>query len=293
MFAMSPSSLVWVKTFWAGDIAEKGRQLKLKRMICKNMVPFFSVLFLIACNNNKERILSINDTINAQGHFIIERDTIYQGLIKFYDKRNGKLIQQANYLNGIEDGKRTDYYKNGEIAAVTDYSHGHINGESKAYDENGRLTLLMNFYYDLQVGPVMTYANDSLVAYSFHSFEGEPLMFLEYDSLIYKPITKMVTDFFFFKKRNLIEVFDYGVKEQKSEYFVYTPHPPKYNFRYSLVIIDDNYKEEKTIQSLNNKTSWSNFSLTESLESTNHYALKLLIFDSIVGGDITMLKKLT
>jgi hypothetical protein len=82
---------------------------------------------------------------------------------------------------------------------------------------------------------------------------------------------------FSFFKRDFAEFSSSKVDNRKIEYFIYTPNPPFYNFRYSLVKTDSMYDEVDEINNFDQDTPWSVFSLEDSLSILKNkgYALRL------------------
>jgi hypothetical protein len=77
------------------------------------------------------------------------------------------------------------------------------------------------------------------------------------------------------------------------ELFLYTPNPPKFDFRYSLVLIDSSYKVLLVLKEFDNTLPWSAFDLTKNLETANaKLAIKLRIEDSINDQKMTFWKTL-
>ncbi len=76
------------------------------------------------------------------------------------------------------------------------------------------------------------------------------------------------------------------------ELFLYTPNPPKFDFRYSLVLIDSNYKVLSVLKEFDNKVPWSRFDYKGDLAQVNtKLAVRLKIQDSINNKKIEMYKK--
>jgi antitoxin component YwqK of YwqJK toxin-antitoxin module len=69
----------------------------------------------------------------------ITPDTVFNGLIRFYDTTTNKLVIEATYTNGKLNGKRKDYYLNGNIKGVGYYENGKQNGTTSFFDTAGRL----------------------------------------------------------------------------------------------------------------------------------------------------------
>ena len=254
---------------------------------------FHSVFLLLAffsCNNkNKQRVL-VDDAF-AEGN--ITKDTVYNGLIKFYDTATNRLIMTANYKSGILDGERIEYYKNGNPKLKLNYENGKTNGELTIFDSSGNVFEKQNFYYNLRVGPSFTLKKGKPSQYYFYSLENKELLHIDYDSIQGKRIEQLNdTSFFFWHLNNFISS---ESKEQQTELFLYLPNPPRLNFKYSLCIIDDAYIVKQIAKEFNSDKSWDVITLDyQSLKNGYKYAIKLTVDDEFDNDDgiATMFKKL-
>lgn len=264
-------------------------------MIMKFTVVF--VLFFTACVSkpkNQEIEIIINDSVKAKGDIrIANNDTTFEGQINFYDRHSGNLVEKANYQKGLIDGERVMFYDNGIAFTTTSYSDGKLNGYSTIFNRDGQIIQKNFYYYDIPTGPIETYNFDSLVSFSFYSLEGERLIHINYDSVKVNPLTS--TDLLFFLYRQIpfsqLNTNRSHITTVGTDYFLYTPAPPKLNFRYSLVLLNNN-NEEKVLKSFDRKEIFSNFSLSVQPRNGEKYAIKLIAFDPSVGMDLVMLKNL-
>jgi len=121
------------------------------------------------------------DDVIAEGD--ISSDTIYNGLIKFYDTATNHLISETFYKNGKINGKRKDYYLSGGIKNIGYYENGRQIETASHFDSAGQLTSKQDFYYDLRVGNNVEYTDGKPTKYYFISFDNEELFYLNYDSI--------------------------------------------------------------------------------------------------------------
>src|SRR5688572_9967277 len=106
-------------------------------------LSIFLLLILFSCSGkNKRRVLV--DDVFAEGN--ITRDTVYKGLISFYDTVSNRLVMTANYKSGKLDGERIDYYNNGKPKLKMNYRDGKSNGELTIFDSAGNILEKQNFY---------------------------------------------------------------------------------------------------------------------------------------------------
>jgi hypothetical protein len=246
------------------------------------------VLLFSFCKNASKRRILVED-VYAEGD--ISKDSILNGLIRFYDTVHNRLVMVANYKNGVLDGKRTDYYKNGRPETEIKYENGKINGELIVYDTTGKITEKQNYYYDLVTGHSQSFINGKISNYAFYSLDNEILFTLDYDKP--KKIEDINKNSYFFWNINNYKTT--ASQDQFSELFIYLPNPPKLNLRYSLCIIDKDYTVSKVVKEFNSSMYWEKTDLNYAgLKPTEMFALRLNIENAMDDpADIAvMFKKL-
>ena len=241
----------------------------------------FLILTFSSCNYQKVKRVIVDDVI-AEGE--IAHDTIYNGIINFYDTATKKLVQTANYKAGVLDGNRIDYYSNGKINVQLHYDNGKINGEVKIFDTTGKLEQTQNLYYDLRVGPSIEYKNSQVSQYYFYSLENKELLHINYDSIQGKSIEQINdTSLFFFHLNEFTTPLN-------KDLFLYLPNPPNLNFKYSVCIIDNKYQIKQTIKACISKESWEKINLNYLLLKSNElFAIRLTVDNEFDGNDNTRL----
>lgn len=253
----------------------------------RTLLITFTSIFIWACNSNKIREVVLDDNTKVVGN--ISKDTIYDGLVKFYSLQTGKLISDCNYTNGKENGDRTDYYDNGRPSMRAVYENGKMNGMIRFFSKTGHLDSESFQYYDLSVGPVTIYSENKLHEFDFYSFEGKNLMSLNYDSIGSKKLVDILQDFFFFNKQSYV-----ANGERKSdngtEVFLYLIYPPKYDFKYSLVEVDDKLTIKSEVEKLESKLPWINFDVDSAKVKRKELAIRIVISDSNDTRKVEMLK---
>ena len=254
---------------------------------------FFILLLALtisSCDSKKIKRVKVDDII-AEGN--ISKDTIYNGIIKFYDTATKQLVQTANYKEGILDGDRIDYYTTGKRKLQLHYQNGKINGEVKIFDSTGEVFQTQNIYFDLRVGPSIEYKNKQVGKYYFYSLENKELVHINYDSVKGKRIEQLNDTSFFFWHYN-----DYSTIESskpKTDLFIYLPNPPMFNFQYSLCIITNKYDTRHTIKEFTQNKSWEVINLDYSmLRADESFAIKLTVDNEFDNDDgiATMFKRL-
>jgi len=212
--------------------------------------------FCYACKNDKTVRIQRDGEI-AEGNISIDKDTIFNGLIRFYDSADNKLSREAFYINDTLHGERKDYHSNGQIASIVFYNMGNENGLTSFFDSSGRLFQTHYYFHGLQVGPLITYSSESPVKYSFYSFDGYRLFMLDYDSSMEKTIESWRNKLFFFNENYVVD--DYNPKNVKRQFFVYLPNPPDYNFAYSFCIVDSSGQITRTLKNFSLSEAWTQY----------------------------------
>jgi antitoxin component YwqK of YwqJK toxin-antitoxin module len=228
---------------------------------------------ITSCDKNQTKRILVDDVI-AEGN--ITEDTVYNDLIRFYDTSNNRLISVANYDSGVLNGKQIDYFPDSKIKAELNYENGKVNGKVIFSDSVGDIDKSQNFYYDLLVGPSIEYKDGNISKYTFYSFDKKDLFSIDYDTIQGKTIEQLNNYEFFFW--NIINFNNSQSSKPQKELFVYLPNPPKFNFKYSLCIIDDAYKIKQTVKEFDTDKIWETVTLEyDKLNDSYMYALKLTV----------------
>jgi hypothetical protein len=267
---------------------------KNNSMFVNNMRLPISVLIsclFAACQSRNIRSVNLGDGVRAEGR--ITDDTTFDGVIKFYDGKTNQLIEVGNYVNGIHNGFDTIYNKNGSIAYSADFSGDKQNGYSYHFDSAGNLIEKSYNYYGLNVGGSINYLNDSVKEYYFYDLDENLLLYIDYDSIKGSKFGESHHILFFFHDSNYRTYDNRGAVHSGKTYFVYTPNPPKFDFKYSFVAIDSAYKIHAVLNEISNKQPWSIVNINWKPENPNQQlALRLELRDSINNKDMVAFKVL-
>ena len=247
-------------------------------------------LLLLQCKLQKNQPHFIDGgKLRVEGTF--ENDSLYNGKMKFYDNASGKLLYECEYKKGILNGERMDYFNNGVVSSKVLYENNKLNGYVYLYDTLGSLLSKQFYFHDLIVGPRITFEDKKVKKYSFYSLDNNPLISITYDESKRKKINNMGLGYFYFYKDSSFEVGTNQINEKlKYNYFLYTPNPPEYKFRYSLVVIGDDNKILSTVEAFDTTKQWATFEIKST--DNKKYALQLILSDSIADGELYMLKEL-
>jgi hypothetical protein len=223
----------------------------------------------------------------------ISSDSVYNGDIKFYDSATDLLSEEAEYKNGLLNGKRTNYYRNGKVFSILNYEYGKNVGYNRYYDSFGSLESKDYFYYDFKVGPSISYVSGEPKIYDFYAFDNNLIYSLDYDSLKGNIITNLEKDFFHIISYDSVEYFDGNKSSVGLKFLIYQLNPPKYDFNYDVVLIDSAYNVIRVVNKLNSNFPFCFFGVPNLKEGKYFYALRLEVFDSLnAKSNYLMFKKL-
>jgi hypothetical protein len=243
----------------------------------------FFILILIVTSSCKQTNTKKHDKIRrvvtedviAEGEISI--DTIFNGLIKFYDTASKKMVIAATYKNGILNGERKDYYLNGTLKNVGYFENGKQLGTVSYHDSSGQLRSKQDFYYDLEVGSGIEYKNNKVSKYYFTSFDNQTLFYIDYDSIFNKEIKEInKNNFFFFHSRDVEAISTNDKHLEQKEFFIYIINPPDFNFEYSLCVINNKDSILRVEKIFTAKKVWDRFTLdSKRLNKDERFTLRL------------------
>ncbi len=104
---------------------------------------FFASVFC-ACTGNVETVEVRNEYGEIERFERRKRDFARHGLYQRFDAQ-GRLREEAHYLNDTLHGVRTLYYPNGQPEQVENYDHGLHHGPVVLYYEDGKKHLEQTF----------------------------------------------------------------------------------------------------------------------------------------------------
>ena len=259
--------------------------LKFKRIILLALI----IIVFLGCHKSEFKFQTIIvDDLKAEGNIKVNKDTVYDGLIKFFDKRSDKLLYEEHYQNGMLNGETKHYYENGRVKISLNYRVEKENGYTTFYDSTGKIISQNYMYYGIRMGDGIEYLNGLVKSFIFLNLDGDILFQLNYDSIKSKRISDLQNGFFYY---NIYQI-DKQVSGNSKDYLFYIINPPKYLFTYSLVRIDEHYNVLNTIEVFPLKDKIHSFSIDSTRNSEGRLAIKLNIHDSINDLDNVMFKKL-
>lgn len=91
----------------------------------------------------------------------------YNGVWEFH--KAGKLIQRANYKNGLLNGEYITYFKNGLPSNISNYKNGKLNGKWILYYDNGQKAGIRTYNNDIIIDSLfLYYDNGKIMGQSFY-----------------------------------------------------------------------------------------------------------------------------
>jgi len=152
-------------------------------MTKSNYLLIVPAAFLIGCfSDSSVKTINYGDH-TAEGNIeITDHDTIFNGVIIYRDAKSRKVTSEVNYVYNARQGVYKEYHQNGTVAQHVNYSNDKENGFADVFDSTGKLTYRTYFYYGMEVGPSIKFANDTFAVYRFNTFEGSALYRNGWDS---------------------------------------------------------------------------------------------------------------
>ena len=190
----------------------------------------FFCFLLSACKEKKIIRKRIDGKNIIEAKFI--NDSVIDGVAKFYDLQ-GNLKVRGTYLNGKRNGPTLIFYENRKIKDSLNYDSDLLNGKSFKYDSTGLLLFTLSYYYGIEVGDHPFYTRSGTKNYYFTNFEKEILVKCRYDSL-------GRCDSFYFNAYPIITDFFTDDNVRSFRIFFYFPHPPDFEAKYTIGLINEN-----------------------------------------------------
>ena len=123
------------------------------------MIKYLLILTFLAtlasCSNSKVEIK--NDSGKVTESYEVNKEGEKHGkYTAFYD--DGKINEEATYINGVLTGKRIIYHPNGKVEIEETYDDkGVMNGPYKSYFESGVLELEKEYKDNMILGAIKVY----------------------------------------------------------------------------------------------------------------------------------------
>ena len=95
------------------------------------------------------------------------------GIKKNY-RKNGSLLSEISYVDGLKDGLAINYYENGNVQLKIDYKEGKMNGKHLYNYENGKLYKSSDYVDGELNGFVEYYREDGSLKIKIPYKDGEP-----------------------------------------------------------------------------------------------------------------------
>jgi hypothetical protein len=255
------------------------------------IIYWLAIIALVSCRPNLDKAMIMNNGLRAEGK--ISADSVFDGAIKFYDVNTNKLVEETEYDRGVRNGHDIVYFPQGTVAVRSFYKDGKENGSSYIYNEKEQLTTEYFFYYGIRMGNNVRYSNGAASKYWFYSLDDSVLFYFDYDSIKGKRVPDLQPHFFFYHVQQFNTIDKPDSLSRNSEYFIYTPNPPRLDFKYDLVLVDSSRNVLSILKEFSKTQPWSVFDLSNKVESSNKKtALRLQIFDSINNSKMWSLKLL-
>ncbi|MCO5260301.1 MAG: hypothetical protein M9916_09175 [Crocinitomicaceae bacterium] len=105
------------------------------------------------------KIIKKKSTVNRTGKKKkISLVSELNGKFQAYSDKDGKLMEEGNYKNGLKVGTWTAYHAGGRLkAVVSNYKNGKLDGEMSTFDKRGKIISSVQYKNGLKHGSFKTY----------------------------------------------------------------------------------------------------------------------------------------
>lgn len=99
---------------------------------------------------------------NEKDGSLIRTETYKDGKIVGVSKgyKDGRVVEEIEYVNGVKNGKYNTYYDNGSPLSVGTYKDGSLSGMFTAYYPNGKVQFQGEYSYGVRMGIWRTYDDE-------------------------------------------------------------------------------------------------------------------------------------
>ena len=98
---------------------------------------------------------------------------------------NGKLRCITNYVDGVENGKKTMFYKSGEKRSESNFVNGKLHGEEFEYNKNGQIHCIVKYEDGLAHGKAIQFTYSGKLEVEVNFYKGKKhgeVIYYHYDS---------------------------------------------------------------------------------------------------------------
>lgn len=128
----------------------------------KSYFPFLSILFLIlfsqgasakpsdriqreGCIFNGKILGNHSASLKAPEKYIAKVPESFSGLVRCFDSRQGRLLEEFQVENGQLSGPSTKYDSKGQIYEITTFKQNKMHGQRQSFDSSGKLQMLQSY----------------------------------------------------------------------------------------------------------------------------------------------------
>lgn len=208
------------------------------RLIC--IFICFSISIVGCISKEKMKRISVGE-YDMEGEFI--NDSIPNGLIKYYLPKTNILVASKEFVNGILNGKSTNYHES-RVIQIVNFKFGSENGFGYIFDSSNSFLIQKSYYLmGKRIGPSYSYDSiGNLMSFEFKNFENEVLFSVDCNSIAGKCYSDDLE-----KLENLNVNESIFNNERRLRVFLYLIYPPKNEVSYQFKYFD---KFEKVLDSI-------------------------------------------
>lgn len=105
------------------------------------------------------KVIKTKSNVNRNGkNKKVNYSSELNGKFQAYSDKDGNLMEEGNYKNGVKVGTWTAYHPGGRLkAVVSNYKNGKLDGEMATYDKRGKIMSSVEYKNGLKHGVFKTY----------------------------------------------------------------------------------------------------------------------------------------
>jgi hypothetical protein len=139
--------------------------MRLKQVTMLSLIICLSIF--LSCENSSK------DSATTSTNEKSKTDKKNSGVNKVY-RKNGTLLSEVSYVNGLKDGVAINYYENGIVQLKIDYKADKMHGKHLYYYEDGTLYKSSDYENDKLNGLVQYYREDGSLKIKIPYKDGKP-----------------------------------------------------------------------------------------------------------------------
>ncbi len=114
------------------------------------------LIFMISCDD-AGHIMEYSEDGSLYRDYYVDDDSLNHGKYLVYYEGKNEVFEEANYVHGVLEGKRTLYFENGNPEIEETYKNDKMVDTLKVYYPNGTIQRKMSYVDGVLSGSVLSY----------------------------------------------------------------------------------------------------------------------------------------